>query len=100
MLLNEWDWDEAKEVWQEEAMDEGIREGKKWVADLIEKGLSLAEIDELAKLERAKAEAHLKVLHARKVEIARSLLSLGPDYYEYSLEKTADLFDLLPSEIQ
>ncbi len=28
MLLTEWNWDDAKEVWQEEAKEEGRREGE------------------------------------------------------------------------
>ncbi len=28
MLLTEWNWDDAKEVWQEEAKEEGRREGR------------------------------------------------------------------------
>jgi hypothetical protein len=28
MLLKEWDWDMAKEVWQEEAMEKGMEKGR------------------------------------------------------------------------
>ena len=28
MLLTEWNWDDAKEVWQEEAREEGLAEGR------------------------------------------------------------------------
>ncbi len=28
MLLTEWNWDDAKEVWQEEAKEEGRKEGE------------------------------------------------------------------------
>ncbi|GBU24776.1 hypothetical protein R83H12_01411 [Fibrobacteria bacterium R8-3-H12] len=39
MLLREWNMDEAKLVWQEEAREEGREE----VFSLLEKGVSLAE---------------------------------------------------------
>lgn len=29
MLMTEWDWDDAKEVWQAEAREEGIEQGLK-----------------------------------------------------------------------
>jgi hypothetical protein len=28
MLITEWDWDDAKEVWQEEAREEGLQKGR------------------------------------------------------------------------
>ena len=29
MLMTEWNWDDAKQVWQEEAREEGIEQGEK-----------------------------------------------------------------------
>jgi predicted transposase/invertase (TIGR01784 family) len=29
MLFTKWNWDDAKEVWQDEAREDGIEEGKK-----------------------------------------------------------------------
>ena len=43
MLLTEWDWDEAKEVWKEEGREEGREEGWTALADLIKGGKSLEE---------------------------------------------------------
>jgi hypothetical protein len=50
MLITEWNWDVAKEVWQEEARDEGIgigehQEREKWQSVVAEKDTALAEKD-------------------------------------------------------
>jgi hypothetical protein len=37
-LLEEWDWDEAKEVWREEAMEEGLEKGRNQILELIDPG--------------------------------------------------------------
>ena len=58
MLMGEWNWDDAKEVWQEEAREEGLEqgleqgreEGKAEIIALMEKGLSLDEIKNMQKL--------------------------------------------------
>ncbi|MDR2729737.1 MAG: hypothetical protein LBB81_02430 [Treponema sp.] len=42
MLTTEWNWDTAKEVWQEEAREEGREE----ILKLFEQGLSVEEIKE------------------------------------------------------
>ena len=48
MLLEEWNIDDAKEVWQEEAREEGLTEGLKKgqeeVIELLSQGLSVEEI--------------------------------------------------------
>jgi predicted transposase/invertase (TIGR01784 family) len=45
MLMTEWNWDDAKEVWQEEAREEGREE----ILKLLEQGLSIEEIKEQLK---------------------------------------------------
>jgi len=40
MLTTEWNWDDAKEVWQEEAKDEGIAIG---TGIGVEKGIAIGE---------------------------------------------------------
>jgi hypothetical protein len=45
MLTTEWNWDTAKEVWQEEAREEGRGE----ILKLFEQGLSVEEIKERLK---------------------------------------------------
>jgi predicted transposase/invertase (TIGR01784 family) len=48
MLTTEWNWDTAKEVWQEEAREEGIEiglsQGREEILKLFEQGLSIEEI--------------------------------------------------------
>ena len=54
MLFAKWDWDVAKRVWQEEAMEKGVTigeargraEGREEIFSLLESGLSLAEAKE------------------------------------------------------
>jgi predicted transposase YdaD len=46
MLTTEWNWDTAKEVWQEEAREEGREEGRGEILKLFEQGLSVEEIKE------------------------------------------------------
>jgi len=43
MLFGEWNWDDAKRVWQREAREDGREEGREEVFSLLEQGLSLAE---------------------------------------------------------
>jgi hypothetical protein len=46
MIFGEWDWDEAKEVWQEEAMEKGVEKTEaKYQPILAEKDRALAEKD-------------------------------------------------------
>jgi len=49
MLFTEWNWDDAKQVWQEEAREEGIEKGREKrdneILDLISKGYTLADIE-------------------------------------------------------
>jgi DNA-binding transcriptional MerR regulator len=40
MLMTEWNWDDAKEVWQEEAREEE----RQFLLDLLSQGLSIDEI--------------------------------------------------------
>jgi flagellar biosynthesis/type III secretory pathway protein FliH len=52
MLLKEWDWDVAKEVWQEEAMEKGREEGmekgmekgRNQILELMEQGYTTEQI--------------------------------------------------------
>jgi SOS response regulatory protein OraA/RecX len=45
MLLTEWNWDDAREVWQEEAREEGREEGKKNVLELMRQGYTVEQIE-------------------------------------------------------
>ena len=44
MLMTEWNWDDAKQVWFEEGREEGIEQGRKDVLKLLDQGLSIDEI--------------------------------------------------------
>ncbi|GHT64106.1 hypothetical protein FACS1894110_03140 [Spirochaetia bacterium] len=44
MLLTEWNWDDAKEVWQEEAREEGEKIGENKVLELMEQGYTPEQI--------------------------------------------------------
>ena len=50
MLMTEWNWDDAKQVWQDEAREEGIIQGRdeewQYFLNLLNQGLSLEEIKE------------------------------------------------------
>jgi hypothetical protein len=50
MLMTEWNWDDAKQVWQEEAREEGREEGikkeREYVLDLFQQGLSPEKIEQ------------------------------------------------------
>jgi hypothetical protein len=41
MLLEEWDWEEAKEVWREEAMEEGRNQ----ILELVKQGYTAEQIE-------------------------------------------------------
>ncbi|MDR2583260.1 MAG: Rpn family recombination-promoting nuclease/putative transposase [Fibromonadaceae bacterium] len=43
MVFGEWNWDDAKRVWQREAREDGIEEGMQNVFSLLEQGISIAE---------------------------------------------------------
>jgi len=49
MLMTEWNWDDAKQVWQEEAHEKGLQQGREEerekVLSLLRQGLSLEEIE-------------------------------------------------------
>jgi SOS response regulatory protein OraA/RecX len=45
MLLTEWNWDDAKEVWQEEAREEGREEERKTILDLVRQGYTPEQIE-------------------------------------------------------
>jgi len=61
MLTTEWNWDDAKEVWQEEAKEEGIAIGevkgeksgvdknRAEILSLIKKGYTLVDIENMLK---------------------------------------------------
>jgi hypothetical protein len=44
MIMTEWDWDLAKEVWQEESRAEGVTEGEMNIINLLKSGKSPEEI--------------------------------------------------------
>jgi hypothetical protein len=44
MAFGEWDWDEAKAAWQEEAREEGREEDQKQVLELIDQGYTLEQL--------------------------------------------------------
>jgi hypothetical protein len=45
MLLTEWDWDVAKEVWQEEAMEKGRMKERNQILELIKQGYTTKQIE-------------------------------------------------------
>jgi predicted transposase YdaD len=55
MLLTEWNWDDAREVWRQEARTEGRTEGRaegrteerREILDLLEKGYTLEQLKTL-----------------------------------------------------
>jgi hypothetical protein len=44
MLLKEWDWDVAKEVWQEEAMEKGVEKERNQILELINQGYTAEQL--------------------------------------------------------
>ena len=51
MLLTEWNWDDAKEVWQEEAREEGhIQEKLEIARKMKNAGRPISEIEEFTGL--------------------------------------------------
>jgi hypothetical protein len=44
MLLREWDWDVAKEVWQEEAREAGREEDRNQILELINQGYTIEQL--------------------------------------------------------
>jgi hypothetical protein len=44
MLMTEWNWDDAKEVWFEEGVEKGIEKERQYFLNLLNQGLSLDEI--------------------------------------------------------
>ena len=66
MLLEEWDMDEAREVWREEALEEGRTEG-------IEEGREKLSVEILELFEQGcSIEEVKKVLHARMVSVTHA----------------------------
>jgi len=53
MLFTEWNWDDAKQVWQEEAREDRDEE----ILDLIEKGYTSADIKNLLRKQTRPATA-------------------------------------------
>jgi hypothetical protein len=53
MLFTEWNWDDAKQVWQEEAREERDNE----ILDLINKGYTLADIEKYLREQTRSATA-------------------------------------------
>ncbi len=76
MLLTEWNWDDAKEVWQEEAKEEGRREG--WQSGLIEG-------------EMKGRQSGLKDGEIKGLLVAYKEMGLGLDV---AIEKIAEKFNL------
>jgi len=52
MLFGKWDWDIAKEVWQEEAREDGVAIGVEKVFSLLESGMPLAEAKKTLNLKK------------------------------------------------
>jgi flagellar biosynthesis/type III secretory pathway protein FliH len=60
MIFTEWNWDDAKEVWREEAREEGMEEGmakgmekgRDEVFALLKKGLSVEEVEKMLRKRR------------------------------------------------
>jgi predicted transposase/invertase (TIGR01784 family) len=51
MLMTEWNWDTAKEVWQEEAREEGLSQGRHEIArNALAKGIPVETIKEITGL--------------------------------------------------
>jgi len=46
MLTTEWNWDTAKEVWQEETREETRKEDRQYFLEMLEQGLKVEEIRE------------------------------------------------------
>ena len=44
MLMTEWNLDDAKQVWYEEGIEEGIEKGEQNIIDLLKSGKSPEEI--------------------------------------------------------
>jgi len=47
MVFGEWNWDDAKRVWQREAREDGREEGREEILDFIRKGYSLSDIEKV-----------------------------------------------------
>jgi hypothetical protein len=47
MLLTEWNLDDAREVWKEEAREEGLEKGQKDVLELVRQGYTAEQIEEI-----------------------------------------------------
>ncbi|MCL1956813.1 MAG: hypothetical protein FWF63_05780, partial [Fibromonadales bacterium] len=45
MLLSGWNWDDAKRVWQREAMEDALDKRDNEILDLIKKGYTAADIE-------------------------------------------------------
>jgi hypothetical protein len=45
MLLEEWNWDEAKEVWWEEGMEKGLEKGRNQILELVKQGYTAEQIE-------------------------------------------------------
>ncbi len=61
MLTSSWDWDRAKAVWQREAREDGLLEGKQEdVINLWQYGLSPAEIAKALKIPESTVMQYLK----------------------------------------
>jgi hypothetical protein len=53
MLLTEWNWDDAKEVWQEEAREESRKKRDGELLSLIEKGYTMEQLRNILSLQEA-----------------------------------------------
>jgi len=51
MLLTEWNWDDAKEVWQEEAREEGREQIREIARNLLAKGNAPEYVQEITGLD-------------------------------------------------
>lgn len=64
MLLSEWDWDEAKQVWQDEAYEDGVADGKaKIILNIMESmNLSLEDALKIGKIPEEEWNRYQKLL--------------------------------------
>jgi flagellar biosynthesis/type III secretory pathway protein FliH len=79
MLLTEWNWDDAKQVWFEEGMEEGLEKG---MEEGLEKGRLEGMEEGLEKgmeegLEKGRLEGMEEGLEKGREEIARNALAEG-----------------------
>jgi hypothetical protein len=46
MLLEEWNLEEAQEVWREEGLEEGMEKGRNQILELMKQGYTVEQIEQ------------------------------------------------------